>query len=513
MPLRRRIGALTALAAALLASQARGDDPTKRGFDVGFSRPALSLEGGLFVETAQRAASGQPLVGVRLDYAKGLLALEMGNQRDQLIESRLSAHLFGAYAHGPWEFAVELPLVLSQTSDFSLLTDQGVTGPMVAPVASSALGDLRLATKLALLRETAPIGLAALLDLRLPTGDKSAFASDGLALQPGLVATHTFGRLRVDAQVGYLFRQPGQYAQLVVDDGLTYGLGTSLPLANPEGTGLASRTRAMAELVGGWPRGNDASTERYRAPLSVRGGLRTALGRGFSVEAGAGTGIGEAGYGRESWRVFGGIRWSPRPAERPSSAASTPANARPGDRDGDGVPDEKDVCPDQPGPAELDGCPDRDGDFIPDWQDKCPDVPGLAEYDGCPAPPGPVVEIETEKLSLRDAIHFDTAKATIKHQSDHVLDAIATLLKDHPELKRIRVEGHTDNVGAAAYNKDLSQRRADSVVRALIQRGVAAGRLTAAGYGLERPIADNRTALGRAKNRRVEFTILDEKAM
>jgi outer membrane protein OmpA-like peptidoglycan-associated protein len=514
MPLRRRTGALAALAALAWWTPARADDPAKRGFDVGFSRPALSIEGGLFVETAERAPSGTPLVGIRLDYAEGLLALKLGNERDQLIESRLSAHLFGAYAKGPWELGVELPLVLWQRSDLSLLENAGVTGPMVAPVAESALGDLRLAAKRALLPEGWPLGLAALLDLRLPTGDKSAFASDGLAIEPGLVATHTFGRVRVDAQLGYLFREPGQYAQLVVQDGLTYGLGASLPLGGPGGTGWASRTRVMAELVGGWPRGDDTSTERYRAPLSVRGGLRSALGKAFSVEAGAGTGIGEAGYGRESWRVFAGVRWAPPPKPAPpapvEAAAVAPAKTV-GDRDGDGIPDDKDMCPDQPGTADMDGCPDRDGDFIPDPEDKCPDEPGPASNDGCPLPPGPVVEIQTEKLSLKDSIYFDTARATIRPESSHVLDAIATLIKDHPELTRIRVEGHTDTVGSAPYNKDLSQRRAASVVKALVQRGIAPGRLVPEGYGFDRPIADNKTALGRAKNRRVEFTILGEK--
>jgi outer membrane protein OmpA-like peptidoglycan-associated protein len=87
---------------------------------------------------------------------------------------------------------------------------------------------------------------------------------------------------------------------------------------------------------------------------------------------------------------------------------------------------------------------------------------------------------------------------------------VARLLLAHPELKQIRVEGHTDNVGAAAYNKDLSARRAASVVRYLTGKGVAAERLAAAGYGFERPIATNETALGRAKNRRVEFTILGQ---
>jgi outer membrane protein OmpA-like peptidoglycan-associated protein len=175
------------------------------------------------------------------------------------------------------------------------------------------------------------------------------------------------------------------------------------------------------------------------------------------------------------------------------------------------VPDSQDRCPDRPGPADLEGCPDRDGDEVPDIDDRCPDEPGPAKTDGCPlSPEEPMVEIETSRLSLKDAITFDTGRDTIRPESAHIIGEIAQVLNAHPELKRIRVEGHTDNVGGRTYNRDLSQRRANAVVRALEQRGVAAGRLEAKGYGFERPVAPNATALGRAKNRRVEFTILEQ---
>jgi outer membrane protein OmpA-like peptidoglycan-associated protein len=151
-------------------------------------------------------------------------------------------------------------------------------------------------------------------------------------------------------------------------------------------------------------------------------------------------------------------------------------------------------------------------DLIPDREDRCPREPGPAENDGCPVSVDePVVEIESERLSLKDSIQFDTAKDTIKPPSFKVLDQVVKLILEHPELKRIRVEGHTDNVGSAPYNKDLSERRAASVVRYLVAHGVPRERLDAAGFGFERPVASNATALGRAKNRRVEFRIVDEK--
>jgi outer membrane protein OmpA-like peptidoglycan-associated protein len=286
----------------------------------------------------------------------------------------------------------------------------------------------------------------------------------------------------------------------VVHDGFVYALGASMDLPP---AGPLRRWRALAELTGAWPRGYDLSGERYRAPLSARAGIRWKAWRGLSAEAGAGAGLGEAGYGREAWRIFAGVRWVADPRERPPQDD---------DLDDDGVPNAKDHCPTEPGPAALDGCPDLDKDEIPDRDDRCPKERGPVQNHGCPVKEDePLVEIETERLSLKDAIHFDTGKDSIKPESFKILDEVAALLGNHPELARIRVEGHTDNVGSASYNKDLSERRAASVVRYLVGKGIARSRLAPQGYGFERPVASNETAVGRARNRRVEFTILGEK--
>jgi outer membrane protein OmpA-like peptidoglycan-associated protein len=508
-----------AVAAAVLAGTARAEDPAARGFDPDPVRWGLGLERAFAVESAQPAPPGTISAGLLFDYTAGLLTLRLGSESSDLLESRLSAHLLAGWAVGRFELGAHLPLVLSQQADLSLLTDQGVTGPLVAPVASPALGDLRLGAKTALFPGRLPLELAAMLDVRLPTGDGDAFASDGLAVIPSAIASRAFGRLRLDGQLGYAFRGEGQYLQLVVHDGLTYGLAASWAL--PPAWRI-ERWRAAAELTGGWPRGNSAGEERYQAPLSARAGLRATVLGDLAVEAGAGAGIGDDGYGRESWRVFLGVRWERIHRDRDGDGVPDRTDACPDtpgprenagcpdpDLDKDGVPNRDDTCPHEPGPAELDGCPDRDADAIPDREDKCPEEPGPAQADGCPVAEGePVVEIETERLSLRDAINFDTGKDTIKRESHRILDEIAAILQQHAEIDRIRVEGHTDNVGAAGYNKDLSQRRAAAVVEYLASKGVAPERLVPVGYGFERPVASNATALGRAKNRRVEFTIL-----
>ncbi len=162
------------------------------------------------------------------------------------------------------------------------------------------------------------------------------------------------------------------------------------------------------------------------------------------------------------------------------------------------------------------GCPpppkDTDGDGITDDLDACPNEKGPPDPDpkknGCPRS----VRVTDKEIFILEQVQFDTAKATIKKVSDRLLDEVAGVLKEHPEIKKIEVQGHTDNRGVRLQNKLLSQQRADAVMKAMIKRGIAPSRLTAKGYGQDVPVADNTTDEGRQKNRRVQFTILEKKA-
>jgi outer membrane protein OmpA-like peptidoglycan-associated protein len=189
------------------------------------------------------------------------------------------------------------------------------------------------------------------------------------------------------------------------------------------------------------------------------------------------------------------------------------------DNDGDGIPDAQDKCPNEPedkdGFQDDDGCPDpdNDGDGIPDDKDKCPNEPetknGVDDDDGCPDSGG-AVQIGSGKVEIPDQIQFETGRATILPRSYALLDRIAQKLKENPAIRRVRVEGHTDNQGGADKNQSLSQARADAVIDYLSRRGVDGSRLQGVGYGATRPIATNATAGGRAKNRRVEFIIVEQ---
>jgi outer membrane protein OmpA-like peptidoglycan-associated protein len=180
------------------------------------------------------------------------------------------------------------------------------------------------------------------------------------------------------------------------------------------------------------------------------------------------------------------------------------------DKDGDGVEDAKDKCPDVAGVAALLGCPDKDKDGIADDDDQCPDVAGKAEFNGCPPPTPSRVKVTKEKIEILEVVLFETGKDKIRPESFGLLDDVAKVLNDYQNIKKVRVEGHTDNAGNPKKNLVLSQGRAKSVMTYLTGKGVAAERLVSEGYGDTKPIADNKTKKGKEANRRVEFNIVGQ---
>jgi outer membrane protein OmpA-like peptidoglycan-associated protein len=198
-------------------------------------------------------------------------------------------------------------------------------------------------------------------------------------------------------------------------------------------------------------------------------------------------------------------------------AGAHPDSRRPGcpapDSDLDNVFDDVDACPDKPGLPNADpaknGCPlpDRDNDGIPDEMDACPDRPGVADPDarknGCPR-----IQVSRGEMTVLQPVFFATNEDTILPQSFPLLQTIASSLLAQPQLKRVSIEGHADDRGGAKLNQELSERRAASVMRFLIQSGVAPERLESHGFGSARPVTPKRDEESRARNRRVEFRIL-----
>lgn len=173
------------------------------------------------------------------------------------------------------------------------------------------------------------------------------------------------------------------------------------------------------------------------------------------------------------------------------------------DTDKDGIMDSQDACPTVAGLASTSGCPDRDKDGVADNKDKCPDVPGLVEEKGCPK----ISEEVLKKVkSSAKGIYFESGKDVIKKESFDDLDNLATILASEPSSD-VSIEGHTDNVGVAAKNLTLSQKRAEACKAYLEKKGIDPARLKATGYGDTKPVADNKTKEGKAKNRRVDFAL------
>ncbi len=182
------------------------------------------------------------------------------------------------------------------------------------------------------------------------------------------------------------------------------------------------------------------------------------------------------------------------------------SNGCPLDTDADGVPDYLDQCPNTPRGATVDGngCPlDSDGDGVPDGIDKCANTPkGVkVDADGC-------AKVNEVMMTIED-VNFAFDSAALLPSSKAVLDKAVTMMKANSNMK-FELAGHADSTGPDAYNQKLSERRAKSVMKYLVGKGIDASRLVVKGYGETRPKATNATREGRAMNRRVEIVVLSK---
>ncbi|MFZ9387285.1 MAG: OmpA family protein [Chitinophagaceae bacterium] len=174
------------------------------------------------------------------------------------------------------------------------------------------------------------------------------------------------------------------------------------------------------------------------------------------------------------------------------------------DTDGDGINDEEDKCPTVPGLRKYQGCPppDRDGDGVIDDEDRCPDTPGIKENYGCPE----ITEEVKKKLEYAGKnVYFNTASTKLLSKSFAPLNEVVKIMNENMNL-HLKIDGHTDSQGSDEYNLKLSDGRAASVKAYLVEKGISEDRLASEGFGESKPIADNKTSAGRAKNRRVEMT-------
>lgn len=538
VPLARAVGLCLALCWGAAWAE---HDPFIRSFDAVPVKPTASINSGIALEGADMWSRKSLRAALLFDFNLNVLGAFVGDEKvGNLIPYRLDAHAIFAYqVHKRIDVGVDLPLVLVQGDNFDLLEAQGFPQQGVYSLfqpcgavfrRGCGLADLRVVPRFLLLDpDSFPVGLAAIAEVRVPVGDGASFTGDrGWTVAPRVSVERAFGPLRVLGNLGWRLRRHGQFLNLYVGNEFAAGAGVIYRLPD---LGPLKQVDAIGELHAATPTTNPFTFDygaSLKTPLELLVGARAKVNNRWGLELDIGRGVGVvSGYGRPDFRVIAGIRYDYEFQDRDGDGIPDDEDACPDDpedldgfedsdgcpdpdNDKDGIPDGEDACPDLPGPREFDGCPDSDQDDVPDNVDKCPQQAGPPENEGCPIEEPPLVILESEKIRLKGNVLFETGSAKIQKQSYPLLDEVAKVLLDNPEVGPVLVEGHTDNRGGRSFNKDLSQRRARSVMEYLIKKGVDKKRLRSRGFGFEQPVATNATALGRAKNRRVEFTLIDE---
>jgi outer membrane protein OmpA-like peptidoglycan-associated protein len=644
------------------------------GVDFERFKPALDLQGLVLTEGGQGELAGDFNIGFYLHYSRVPLEL-MGSDLQtgagtmfSVVTNRLAGNLYGSIGITDWlAFGVDVPAVFMQDGDGVL--DRG-TGAPIWELHSFALGDIRVVPKVTMLRQRSHgMSMALSVPVSLPSGDEFAFSGakeNGITAAPTLAVSRTFagGDLLLALNVGAWLRAKEEYVSLKTGHELFARLGI--------GYGFAPNWMAMLEASMG-AKIDEMFENDDQTPLEGLLGIRWRGPGDVVFTLGGGMGF-IKGWGTPDFRGFFGIALSPRERDKDGDGIEDakdkcpdepgprendgcpwgdadkdglndnedkcPQEAGPaenkgcpwGDRDGDGVADNEDKCPAQPGPKENGGCPhgdadgdgvsdnvdkcpkqpgpkanggcpygDADGDGIADDKDKCPKEAGPAENGGCPfgdadgdgvkdaddkcpkdaGPPendgcpwgdtdgdgvkdnldkcpkekgpkenngcpwgdrdgdgikdnedkcpdkaGPpdsgqgkgcprkfkLVKINREKkiIEIKQKIHFATARARIMPDSFGLMNQVAQAIRESTDIKKVRIEGHTDSRGSDAYNQKLSERRANAVKKYLLRKKVPADRLEAVGRGETKPVAPNSTAKGREANRRVEFIIVDQ---
>ncbi len=459
------------------------------GLDAERFVPAISAEGGFVQE--------HPSVPLHLGWSLGLFAnvaddpvVERNRAGDVVrrpLDTAGSADLVGSVGlFGRLELGLHVPVRFLYEGD-------AVSSGGTTLSASGGLGDLRFVPKVVALRSgnlDRHFLLGFALPLSFPTGDETAFrGAGGVTVEPRLLFAAHLGRIGLGFDVGYKWRAEHP-ATLPYGDEIRLG-----PWATYSATDALT---LRLEAYGGKQVGAEVDGADF--PFEVLVGADYRVGD-VAFYGGASLGVTD-GVGDPDVRGVLGVRFR----------KGTPPQRGYRDSDGDGVVDHDDGCPDdaedKDGFHDDDGCPepDNDQDGILDGDDECPELSGDADRRGCPR--RTFVTIEDGKMVIIGKVQFGSGSADIDPTSEPLLDQIGQALDANTQITKLRIEGHTDNVGDDALNQKLSQQRAEAVKTALVKRGVAAGRLDTNGIGEARPIAPNDTAGGRQKNRRVEFLIV-----
>ncbi|MCU0690816.1 MAG: OmpA family protein [Polyangiaceae bacterium] len=446
-------------------------------------KPAVTHDGFVATEGTDVRPTADPWeLGFVLNYGRNPLVVARDDEiTRELVGGRLGIDLMASVTLAePLALGVDLPLYLLQTGD------QDPSG--------AGLGDVRIVPKLRLLDDRESIGLALLAELRLPThtGDYSGGANN-VVFVPRLALDHRWrSGLRFGLNFGATIREKTTFYNVEAGSELLYSGALGYRFGGNDG-----KVELGADLLGGFGLGHSDESNR---PLELFGYLKGNPSPEWEIFGGPGIGV-LPGYGVPTYRAFFGVRFTPTSH----------------DRDHDGISDDQDRCPDKPEDRDrfedYDGCPedDDDSDGIPDATDECPDeketINGFEDNDGCPDEGPAKVIVEEGEIRILETIKFEKESSTIDRESYSILDQVALTMKANKQIKRVRVEGHTDDTGTREYNLQLSRERAASVRKYLVNKGVDKGRLSSEGFGPDRPRKKGTGNAARAENRRVEFIV------
>jgi OmpA-OmpF porin, OOP family len=405
----------------------------------------------------------------------------------------------GAEILGRVSLQVAFPLIVDQAGNPT--SSSAMTTPTPVSLATVAPGDMRIEARGVIFRtDERDFKLALNAAAYVPTGNKLSFAGDGSpGASFGLAAEYDARLFSIVLNAAYRLRPTVVFNELPVSSEFQYGLGMYAPLRRgtirlgAEFFGAVGANPTKLAVLNSAPPGAPTKSnvgDLDATPLEwmLNGRMYFTTKRQVYVGLGAGTRL-TGGFAPDfrAVAVVGGSFSVTDSDPKSPGGRYVFETSDPKDTDGDGIPDEVDACPNEPG--EMDPDPEKIG---------CPKY--IRRVKG------------SNEIEVLKRIEFEFDRSTVLPVSYPILDEVVALLQANPTIKKVVIEGHTDNQGTAEYNQKLSDDRANSVMAYIAGKGIAASRMEAKGYGLTKPRATNDTDEGRQRNRRVEFHITEQSA-
>ena len=489
--------ALVALAGTLVPGAASAQQIETQAF-----RPSPFMQDYLSVGVGDCEGTCAPWnIGLMFNYQNDPLVLHKanGDVASRIVEHQLTANLLAAYRFVDWfALGIDVPVVLFQDGEgLAGMPDPGVAG----------IGDIRLVPRFRILRVADGLfSLGAELGIYFPTGKlvDNYMGRNGFGFMPKLLGSFDFGRGGLALNLGFMVvTDDDTFANVELGHAMDARLGGWVGLV-PDKLDLVAELAMQMKLL-------EPFENVEENPMEALLGLKWHATPGIDVSVAGGAGLTE-GAAAPEFRLLAGLMYSPPCKEKTPMPAPEP------------VPEPKP----EPKPEPVrDPDPDRDG-LCAKWvadegladkykeicvpTDKCPEEPetknSYQDDDGCP---DKAVVVEDEKIIILQKVLFYFDEARIKEESFPLLDEVVSTLKENPQLKKIRIEGHTDARGSAAYNKKLSGSRVATVLEYLVDHGIARDRLSSQGFGESKLLVPNaQTEEEHQTNRRVEFIILEQ---